>query len=47
MFDQLIAAGRRAEEIAGQRLRSNIVRTGPVIHGESAVEKEPSALLKS
>ncbi|HEX6972831.1 MAG TPA: hydroxymethylglutaryl-CoA lyase [Vicinamibacterales bacterium] len=41
---KLIDAGRRAEEIVGRRLRSNIVLAGPVIHGESAVEKEPSLL---
>jgi hydroxymethylglutaryl-CoA lyase len=41
---RLIEAGRRAEEIIGHRLRSNVVLSGPVIHGESAVEKEPSAL---
>jgi len=41
---QLIAAGRRAEEIIGHRLRSNVILSGPVIHGESAVEKEASAL---
>jgi hydroxymethylglutaryl-CoA lyase len=38
---KLIEAGRRAEEILGQRLRSNVVRSGPVIHGESSPEKEP------
>jgi hydroxymethylglutaryl-CoA lyase len=38
---QLIDAGRRAEEILGQRLRSNIIRCGPVIHGESSPVKEP------
>ncbi len=43
-LEQLIAAGRRAEEIVGQRLRSNVVLSGPVIHGESSPEKEPSAL---
>jgi hydroxymethylglutaryl-CoA lyase len=36
----MIAAGRRAEEILDQRLRSNVVRAGPVIHGESAPDKE-------
>ena len=40
---QLIDAGRRAEEILGQRLRSNIVRSGPVIHGPSAPDKEAGA----
>jgi hydroxymethylglutaryl-CoA lyase len=43
-LDQLIAAGRRAEEIVGYRLRSNIILSGPVIHGESSPEKEPSPL---
>jgi len=38
---QLIDAGRRAEQILGQRLRSNVVLSGPVIHGESSPEKEP------
>ena len=37
---RLIQAGIRAEEILGQRLRSNIIRSGPVIHGESDPEKE-------
>lgn len=39
--EQLIDAGRRAEEILGQRLRSNVVLSGPVIHGESSPDKEP------
>ena len=38
---QLIEAGRRAEQIIGTRLRSNIVLAGPVIHTESSPEKEP------
>ncbi len=37
---QLIDAGRRAEEILDQRLRSNVIRSGPVIHGASSPEKE-------
>jgi hydroxymethylglutaryl-CoA lyase len=41
--ERTIAAGRRAEEIVGERLRSNVVRSGPVIHGESSPEKEPGA----
>jgi hydroxymethylglutaryl-CoA lyase len=40
---RMIDAGRRAEEILGQRLRSNVVRSGPVIHVESAPDKEPGA----
>jgi len=44
-LDQLIAAGRRAEEIIGCRLRSNVILSGPVIHGASAVDKEPSVLV--
>ncbi len=39
--DKLTEAGRRAEEILGQRLRSNVVLSGRVIHGESSPEKEP------
>jgi hydroxymethylglutaryl-CoA lyase len=41
---RLIDAGRRAEVIIGHPLRSNVVRAGPVIHGESSPEKEPSPL---
>ena len=37
---QFIEAGRRAEEILDQRLRSNVIRCGPVIHGESSPDKE-------
>lgn len=44
-IEQLINAGRRAEEILEQRLRSNVIRCGPVIHGESAAEKEPGAAI--
>lgn len=39
--ESMIEAGRRAEEILGQRLRSNVIRSGPVIHTESHPEKEP------
>ena len=39
-LDALIETGHRAEEILGQRLRSNIIRSGPVIHGESSPNKE-------
>jgi hydroxymethylglutaryl-CoA lyase len=39
----MIEAGHRAEEVLGQRLRSNVIRAGPVIHGESSPEKEPGA----
>jgi hydroxymethylglutaryl-CoA lyase len=38
---QLIATGRRAEEIVGERLRSNLIYAGPVIHTESSPNKEP------
>jgi hydroxymethylglutaryl-CoA lyase len=37
----MIEAGQRAEEVLGQRLRSNVIRSGPVIHAESAPDKEP------
>jgi len=40
-LDALIEAGRRAEQIVGQRLRSNVVLAGPVIHDESSPDKEP------
>jgi hydroxymethylglutaryl-CoA lyase len=43
-LEQLIAAGRRAEDIIGHRLRSNVILSGPVIHGESSAEKEASPL---
>lgn len=38
---RMIEAGQRAEEVLGQRLRSNVVRSGPVIHTESSPHKEP------
>jgi hydroxymethylglutaryl-CoA lyase len=38
--EALIDAGLRAEQILGQKLRSNVIRCGPVIHGESAPDKE-------
>jgi hydroxymethylglutaryl-CoA lyase len=44
-LEQLLSAGRRAEQIVGSRLRSNVILSGPVIHGESPAEKEGSALL--
>lgn len=37
----LIETGLRAEEIVGQRLRSNLVYSGPVIHGASSANKAP------
>lgn len=37
----MIEAGIRAEEVLGQKLRSNVIRAGPVIHGESSPDKEP------
>jgi hydroxymethylglutaryl-CoA lyase len=46
-IEQLLEAGRRAEEILGQRLRSNVIRSGPVIHGESPPDKEPGAAIRS
>jgi hydroxymethylglutaryl-CoA lyase len=45
-LEQLIDAGRRAEAILGQRLRSNVIRCGPVIHGESAPDKEAGAAVQ-
>lgn len=43
---ELIAAGRRAEEILGLRLRSNVILSGPVIHVESSPEKEPGVAIR-
>ena len=40
-LEKLIAAGRLAEEIIGSRLRSNLIYSGPVIHGPSTAQKEP------
>ena len=45
--EQLIDAGRRAEEILGLRLRSNVILSGPVIHVESSPEKEPGAAVRA
>lgn len=42
---KLIATGQRAEEIVGQRLRSNLIYAGPVIHGESRADKAPGAAI--
>jgi hydroxymethylglutaryl-CoA lyase len=39
--ERMLDAGREAEELIGERLRSNVIRAGPVIHGESSPEKEP------
>jgi hydroxymethylglutaryl-CoA lyase len=36
----MIDAGLRGEDVLGQRLRSNVIRAGPVIHVESSPEKE-------
>lgn len=40
-LDKMIAAGRRAEDVLDQRLRSNVVRSGPVVHAPSSPNKEP------
>jgi len=39
--EKMIEAGRRAEQVLDQRLRSNVVRAGPVLHVPSSPEKEP------
>jgi hydroxymethylglutaryl-CoA lyase len=39
-IEQMIHAGRRAEEILDQRLRSNVVRSGRVLHTPSSPHKE-------
>jgi hydroxymethylglutaryl-CoA lyase len=38
--EKMLEAGRRAEEILDQRLRSNVIRSGPVIHTPSSPNKE-------
>lgn len=40
-LERMLEAGRRGEEILGQRLRANVIRSGPVLHGESDPAKEP------
>ncbi|MHC4991800.1 MAG: beta/alpha barrel domain-containing protein, partial [Planctomycetota bacterium] len=40
-IDTMIGNGKRAEEIIGQRLRANVIRSGPVNHGPK--EYDPSA----
>ncbi len=45
--EMLIDAGRRAEQILGQRLRSNVIRSGPVIHGESSPDKEAGGAISN
>lgn len=39
-LEKLISLGKKAEEIVGQRLRSNLIYSGAVIHGKSSPEKE-------
>jgi len=46
-LEKMIEAGRLAEEVLGQRLRSNVIRSGPVIHTESAPDKEPGARMRA
>jgi hydroxymethylglutaryl-CoA lyase len=45
--ERMLEAGRRAEEVLGQRLRSNVIRSGPVLHGESTAEKEAGAVAQA
>jgi hydroxymethylglutaryl-CoA lyase len=40
-IDSMIANGKRAEEVIGQRLRANVIRSGPVNHGPK--EYDPAA----
>ena len=44
---KLIDVGIRAEEILDQRLRSNIIRSGPVIHRESSPDKEEGTRIEA
>lgn len=39
-INKMVSAGQRAEEILDQRLRSNVVLSGPVLHEPSAANKE-------
>ena len=39
-LESMLEAGRRAEEVLDQRLRSNVIRSGPVIHAPSSPNKE-------
>ena len=39
----MIEAGIVAEDVLGQKLRSNVIRAGPVVHVESSPDKEPGA----
>ena len=41
--EKMLDTGRRAEEVLGQRLRSNVIRAGVVIHTESSPAKEAGA----
>lgn len=43
----LLDTGHRAEQILGERLRSNVLRSGPVIHGTSTPEKEPGRAVRA
>jgi len=45
--DRMIEAGRRAEEVLGQRLRLNVICAGPVIHVESSPEKEAGVMARA
>jgi hydroxymethylglutaryl-CoA lyase len=40
-LEAMLATGRRAEEVLGQRLRSNVIRSGRVLHAPSSPTKEP------
>ena len=39
--ERMLEVGRSVEEVLGQRLRSNVIRSGPVLHAPSSPEKEP------
>ena len=45
-IEKMIDAGRRAEEVLDQRLRSNVVRAGRVIHTPSSPNKEPGKSIR-
>lgn len=46
-LQKLIDSGRRAEEIVGHRLRSNLIYSGAVIHGESRADKAPGRAIRA
>ncbi len=46
-LEQMIEAGHRAEAILDQRLRSNVIHSGPVLHEPSTPDKGPGTQIDS